>query len=79
MNLLYSAATLVALIVFAPYFLYQALRHHKYVASLGQRLGYLPVSFNPAELPLENLLPSLCILSMLAQVYLDFQTFTPKS
>jgi 3-deoxy-D-manno-octulosonic-acid transferase len=45
-NLLYSAATLVALIVFAPYFLYQALRHHKYVASLGQRLGYLPVSFN---------------------------------
>jgi 3-deoxy-D-manno-octulosonic-acid transferase len=45
-NLLYSVATLFALIVFAPYFLYQALRHHKYVGSLGQRLGYLPVSFN---------------------------------
>ena len=27
-------------------FLYQALRHNKYVGSLGQRLGYLPVSFN---------------------------------
>ena len=26
--------------------LYQALRHRKYVGSLGQRLGYLPVSFN---------------------------------
>ncbi|HKE83149.1 MAG TPA: 3-deoxy-D-manno-octulosonic acid transferase [Vicinamibacterales bacterium] len=46
MNLLYSVATLLALIVFAPYFLYQALRHHKYVGSIGQRLGYLPVSFN---------------------------------
>jgi 3-deoxy-D-manno-octulosonic-acid transferase len=45
-NLLYSAATLLILIAFAPYFLYQALRHHKYVGSLGQRLGYLPISFN---------------------------------
>jgi hypothetical protein len=26
--------------------LYQALRYNKYVGSLGQRLGYLPVSFN---------------------------------
>ena len=32
--------------LFSPYFLYQALRHNKYVGSLGQRLGYLPVSFN---------------------------------
>ena len=30
----------------APYFLYQALRHNKYVGSIGQRLGYLPVAFN---------------------------------
>ena len=44
--LLYSAATLVTLIVLSPYFLYQALRHRKYVGSLGQRLGYLPVAFN---------------------------------
>jgi len=45
-NLLYSFVTLLALIVLAPYFVYQALRHHKYVGSLGQRLGYLPISFN---------------------------------
>jgi 3-deoxy-D-manno-octulosonic-acid transferase len=45
-NLLYSVATLLALIVLSPYFVYQALRHHKYVGSLSQRLGYLPISFN---------------------------------
>jgi 3-deoxy-D-manno-octulosonic-acid transferase len=44
--LLYSIATLFVLIVLSPYFLYQALRHNKYVGSFGQRLGYLPVSFN---------------------------------
>ena len=44
--LLYSVATLLALVALSPYFLYQALRHNKYVGSLGQRLGYLPVSFN---------------------------------
>jgi 3-deoxy-D-manno-octulosonic-acid transferase len=44
--LLYSVAILIALVVLSPYFLYQALRHHKYVGSLRQRLGYLPVSFN---------------------------------
>jgi len=43
---LYSFVTLVALLALSPYFLYQALRHNKYVGSLGQRLGYLPVSFN---------------------------------
>ena len=46
MYLLYSVATLFAAVVLSPYFLYQALRHNKYVGSLGQRLGYLPVSFN---------------------------------
>ena len=30
----------------SPYFLYQAMRHNKYVGSLRQRLGYLPISFN---------------------------------
>jgi 3-deoxy-D-manno-octulosonic-acid transferase len=44
--LLYSVVTLVAAILLSPYFLYQALRHNKYVGSFGQRLGYLPVSFN---------------------------------
>jgi 3-deoxy-D-manno-octulosonic-acid transferase len=44
--LLYSVATLIALVALSPYFLYQALRHKKYVGSLGQRLGYLPVALN---------------------------------
>lgn len=44
--LLYSLITLLALVALAPYFAYQALRHNKYVGSLRQRLGYLPVSLN---------------------------------
>jgi 3-deoxy-D-manno-octulosonic-acid transferase len=43
---LYSVATVLALVVLSPYLLYQAIRHNKYIGSLGQRLGYLPVSFN---------------------------------
>ena len=46
MYLLYSLVSLFVLVVVSPYFVYQALRHNKYVGSLGQRLGYLPVSFN---------------------------------
>ena len=46
MYFVYSFLTLLALAVLTPYFLYQALRHNKYVGSLGQRLGYLPLSFN---------------------------------
>ena len=46
MYLLYSVATLAVLVALSPYFLYQALRHKKYVGSLGQRLGYLPVTLN---------------------------------
>jgi 3-deoxy-D-manno-octulosonic-acid transferase len=37
---------LVVLVALSPYFLYQALRHKKYVGSLRQRLGYLPVALN---------------------------------
>jgi 3-deoxy-D-manno-octulosonic-acid transferase len=44
--LLYSVLTAVVFVVASPYFLYQALRHNKYVGSITQRLGYLPVSFN---------------------------------
>jgi 3-deoxy-D-manno-octulosonic-acid transferase len=44
--LLYSFLTGVVFLLGSPYFLYQALRHKKYVDSIGQRLGYLPVSFN---------------------------------
>ena len=46
MYALYSLLTLLAFIVVSPYFLYQAIRYKKYVGSLGQRLGYLPISFN---------------------------------
>jgi 3-deoxy-D-manno-octulosonic-acid transferase len=34
------------LLAVSPYFVYQALRHKKYIGSLRQRMGYLPVSFN---------------------------------
>jgi len=44
--LLYSFLTAVVFVMASPYFLYQALRHNKYVGSIAQRLGYLPVSFN---------------------------------
>jgi 3-deoxy-D-manno-octulosonic-acid transferase len=44
--LLYSFLTAVIFVVASPYFLYQALRHNKYVGSVAQRLGYLPVPFN---------------------------------
>ena len=30
----------------SPYLLYQAIRYRKYIVSLPQRMGYLPVSFN---------------------------------
>lgn len=46
MYVIYSVLSLVLFVVISPYFLYQAIRHSKYVGSLGQRLGYLPVSFN---------------------------------
>ena len=32
--------------VVSPYFVYQAIRYKKYVSSLGQRMGCLPVSLN---------------------------------
>ena len=46
MYLLYSFVALLVLLIASPYFLYEAIRHQKYIGSLGQRLGYLPVSFN---------------------------------
>src|SRR6185437_8338707 len=42
----YSLLTCLGLLLVSPYFLYQAIRHRKYIGSLRQRLGYLPVSFN---------------------------------
>jgi 3-deoxy-D-manno-octulosonic-acid transferase len=43
---LYSVLVLVLAVIASPWFIYQALRYKKYVGSLGQRMGYLPVSFN---------------------------------
>src|SRR5689334_1032909 len=42
----YSLLTLAVFVVVSPYFLYQAVRYKKYVGSLRQRLGFLPISFN---------------------------------
>src|SRR5512132_4083584 len=46
MYLVYSLLTLVVFVVVSPYFLYQAIRYKKYIGSLRQRLGFLPISFN---------------------------------
>jgi 3-deoxy-D-manno-octulosonic-acid transferase len=46
MYILYSVLVLAVFIVASPWFAYQAFRYRKYVGSLGQRMGYLPVSFN---------------------------------
>jgi 3-deoxy-D-manno-octulosonic-acid transferase len=46
MYLAYSLLTLAAFVVVSPYFLYQAIHYKKYIGSLRQRLGLLPLSFN---------------------------------
>src|SRR6478735_9201391 len=46
MYLLYSLLTFAVFVVVSPYFLYQAVRYRKYVGSLRQRLGYLPIGLN---------------------------------
>lgn len=46
MYFLYSVLVLAFFVVVSPWFLYQAIRYRKYVGSLSQRMGYLPVSFN---------------------------------
>ena len=46
MYLAYSLLTFLAFLVVSPYFVYQALRYNKYIGSLRQRLGYLPITFN---------------------------------
>src|SRR6185503_2817299 len=42
----YSLLMFAVFVVISPYFLYQAIRYNKYIGSLGQRLGNLPVSLN---------------------------------
>lgn len=46
MYVLYSLAILLFAVVATPWFLYQAVRHGKYVGSLMQRMGVLPVTLN---------------------------------
>jgi 3-deoxy-D-manno-octulosonic-acid transferase len=46
MYAVYSAVIVAFFVVVSPYLVYQAVRYRKYIASLPQRLGYLPVSFN---------------------------------
>ncbi len=46
MYFLYSLLTFAVFVVVSPYFLYQAMRYRKYVGSLRQRLGYLPIDLN---------------------------------
>jgi 3-deoxy-D-manno-octulosonic-acid transferase len=46
MYVLYTFFILVLGLVASPYLIYQAVRYKKYIGSLGQRMGYLPLSFN---------------------------------
>jgi 3-deoxy-D-manno-octulosonic-acid transferase len=46
MYFVYSLLSLVLFVVVSPYFAYQAVRYKKYIGSLRQRLGYLPITFN---------------------------------
>jgi 3-deoxy-D-manno-octulosonic-acid transferase len=46
MYLAYSLLVVLAVLLGSPYFIYQAIRHRKYVGSLRQRLGRLPISLN---------------------------------
>jgi 3-deoxy-D-manno-octulosonic-acid transferase len=45
-HLLYTLAIVVLAVVLSPWFVYQAVRYRKYIGSLAQRMGYLPISFN---------------------------------
>src|SRR5512136_1077711 len=46
MYFLYTLLVLVFFAALSPYFAYQAVRYKKYIGSLPQRLGFLPVAFN---------------------------------
>jgi 3-deoxy-D-manno-octulosonic-acid transferase len=43
---LYSILIVTFFLVMSPYLAWQAVRYRKYIGSLRQRLGYLPISFN---------------------------------
>src|SRR5262245_30207716 len=46
MYALYSTLIVLFFVLVSPYLAYKAIRYRKYISSLRQRLGYLPLSFN---------------------------------
>jgi 3-deoxy-D-manno-octulosonic-acid transferase len=46
MYFVYSLLSFVLFVVVSPYFAYQAIRYKKYIGSLRQRLGFLPIAFD---------------------------------
>ncbi len=46
MYIIYSVLIVAFFAVMSPSLIYQAVRYRKYIGSLTQRLGYLPISFN---------------------------------
>jgi len=46
MYAIYSLASVLVFVLAMPYFVYQAIRYRKYVGSLPERLGFLPLSLN---------------------------------
>ncbi len=46
MYAIYSVLLVTFFLVMSPYLAWQAVRYRKYIGSLRQRLGYLPISFN---------------------------------
>jgi len=46
MYVAYSLLILIFVVLASPYLAYQAIRYKKYIGSIRQRMGYLPVSFN---------------------------------
>jgi 3-deoxy-D-manno-octulosonic-acid transferase len=45
-HIVYTLAVVLLAAVLSPWFIYQAIRYRKYIGSLWQRMGYLPVTFN---------------------------------
>jgi 3-deoxy-D-manno-octulosonic-acid transferase len=45
-HVFYTLAIVLLALVLSPWFAYQAVRYRKYIGSLAERMGYLPVSFN---------------------------------
>ncbi len=46
MHVFYTLAVVVLAVLLSPWFVYQAIRYRKYIGSLSERMGYLPISFN---------------------------------